>query len=216
MRRGRAGGQSRVCGGERVSRGPGGAADGADLLLGGRRLADRYVRAVKGVQRKGKSGAKLGSSKSSFCLCIGQIPMPGNDFLPIAYARSAPFAGSFVMVGGYSDGLYLDTVYLYDPDQDNFILLDSKLESRKEASVELVYYPIQPQLSLYIRMSLRSWSRGQCFRSALEMFCHDVEWIVKETKSPTEGIFVVLLRLAKKVFMHFALSEVVTNCPSNS
>ena len=66
--------------------------------------------------------------------------MSGNDFLPIAYARSAPYAGSFVMVGGYTDGLYLDTVYLYDPDQDNFILLDSKLESRKEASVNFINY----------------------------------------------------------------------------
>jgi len=56
----------------------------------------------------------------------------GNDFLPIAYARSAPYSGSFVMVGGYSRGDYLDTVYYYEPELDSFRLLESRLERVKE------------------------------------------------------------------------------------
>ena len=63
------------------------------------------------------------------------VILSGNDFLPIAYARSAPYSGSFLMVGGYSKGDYLDTVYYYEPESDSFRLLESRLEGVKEASV---------------------------------------------------------------------------------
>ena len=38
------------------------------------------------------------------------------------------------MVGGYSKGDYLDTVYYYEPELDSFRLLESRLEGVKEAS----------------------------------------------------------------------------------
>ena len=63
------------------------------------------------------------------------VILSGNDFLPIAYARSAPYSGSFLMVGGYSKGDYLDTVYYYEPESDSFRLLESRLEGVKEVSV---------------------------------------------------------------------------------
>ena len=56
----------------------------------------------------------------------------GNDFLPMAYARSAPYSDSFVMVGGYNKGSYLDTVYYYEPETDSFTLLEGRLGSVKE------------------------------------------------------------------------------------
>ena len=50
---------------------------------------------------------------------------------PLGYMGSVQYGDTFAIVGGASDGLHRDTVYLYNPATEEFDLLDERLSVGK-------------------------------------------------------------------------------------
>jgi N-acetylneuraminic acid mutarotase len=58
---------------------------------------------------------------------------------PIWNATVVPFGDSFYLVGGQtSNGSNLNTIYLYNPDEDSWTLLDAKLKQGKYGVIAIL------------------------------------------------------------------------------
>ena len=79
---------------------------------------------------------KLGNQGIHVSVCITANPLPK----PIARAAIVPFDNSFLLTGGESDGgyTYLKDIYQYNPTNDEWIKLESELQTERSFHVALL------------------------------------------------------------------------------
>ena len=68
-------------------------------------------------------------------VCISANPLPKS----IYYAASVPYDNSFLLIGGYGSGTGdLADIYKYNPDNDEWTMLESELKTPRYRHVALL------------------------------------------------------------------------------